>query len=50
MIGDSIFDIIAAKKAKIAACLIRRNSENNYIEWEIQPDYVIKSLNELIDL
>jgi len=50
MIGDSIFDIMAAKKAKISACLIRRDIEKNYKEWEIQPDYVIKSLNELIDL
>ncbi len=49
MIGDSIFDIMAAKKAKISACLIRRGIEKNYKEWEIQPDYVIKSLNELID-
>ena len=49
MIGDSIFDIVAAKKAKISACLIRRDIEKNYKEWEIQPDYVIKSLNELID-
>ena len=49
MIGDSSFDIIAAKKAKISACLIRRGIEKNYKEWEIQPDYVIKSLNELID-
>ena len=50
MIGDSIFDIMAAKKAKISACLIRRDIEKNYKEWEIQPDYVIKGLNELIDL
>ena len=50
MIGDSIFDIMAAKKAKISACLIRRNIEKNYKEWEIQPDYVIKGLNELIEL
>lgn len=50
MIGDSIFDIMAAKKAKISACLIRRDIEKNYKEWEIQPDYVIKSLSELIDL
>jgi len=50
MIGDSIFDIMAAKKAKISACLIRRNIEKSYKDWEIQPDYVIKGLNELIEL
>ncbi len=50
MIGDSIFDIIAAKRAKISSCLVRRNIEKNYKEWENQPDYVIKNLIEIIDL
>lgn len=50
MIGDSIFDIMAAKRAKISSCLIRRDVEKNYKDWETQPDYVIKSLNELFNL
>ncbi|MFX1419989.1 MAG: HAD family hydrolase [Promethearchaeota archaeon] len=53
LIGDSKLDIIAAKKANIYACLMRReiNPRNRqYKEWHIQPDFVIDGLNELFDL
>jgi len=52
-VGDSRLDIIAAKKAKINACLIRReiNQRNmHYKKWNIPPDLVIEGLNELINL
>ncbi|MFW9880547.1 MAG: HAD family hydrolase [Candidatus Thorarchaeota archaeon] len=53
MIGDSISDIIAAKKANISACLIKRDT-NNYQketkEWEIRPDYIIESLDKILKL
>ncbi len=52
MIGDSIVDIYAAKKAKISACLIRRD-KNKYLDgygaWEYNPDFVIEQLNEILD-
>ncbi|MFX1302161.1 MAG: HAD family hydrolase [Promethearchaeota archaeon] len=53
LVGDSKFDIIAAKKANIYACLIRReiNPHNKqYKKWNIQPDFVIEGLNELLYL
>jgi len=52
-VGDSKFDIIAAKKANICACLIRRdiNPRNkNYKNWDIQPDFVIERLDELLHI
>jgi len=53
MIGDSMVDIIAAKKANIDACLIRRDIDphnKNYKNWDFQPDYVIERLDELLYL
>ncbi|MFW9988550.1 MAG: HAD family hydrolase [Candidatus Odinarchaeota archaeon] len=53
MIGDSIVDIIAAKKANISSCLIKRQFKietKPYNRWEYQPDYVIEGLSELIYL
>jgi pyrophosphatase PpaX len=50
MIGDSVFDILAAKKAKISACLVKRHFERNYKEWKVQPDYVIENLDEVVNL
>ncbi|MFX1596428.1 MAG: HAD family hydrolase, partial [Promethearchaeota archaeon] len=53
MIGDSIHDIAAAKKAKIASCLILRHIEKekrSYKKWNVQPDHVIEHLHELINL
>ena len=53
LVGDSRFDIIAAKNAGIYACLIRReiNPRNkNYKKWEVQPDFVIEGLDELFYL
>lgn len=52
-IGDSKLDIIAAKKAGIYACLIRReitSRNKQYKKWEIQPDFVIEGLYELFYL
>ncbi|MFX1568221.1 MAG: HAD family hydrolase [Promethearchaeota archaeon] len=49
-IGDSKFDIIAAKRANINACLIRRETSphnKHYKEWDFQPDFVIEGLNEI---
>ncbi|MHA1657958.1 MAG: HAD family hydrolase [Promethearchaeota archaeon] len=53
MIGDSIVDIYAARRANIHACLLRRNLNkypNGYDQWEYQPDYMIDSLDELFEL
>ncbi len=53
MIGDSIHDITAAKNAKISSCLILHHIQKDhmsYKRWNIQPDYVIEHLNELINL
>ncbi len=52
-IGDSKLDIVAAKKANINACLIRREigpRNKHYKEWDIQPDFVIEGLNDLFYL
>lgn len=53
MIGDSISDITAAKKANISACLINRNkfrSTKEIFKWEFQPDYIIERLDEILKL
>ncbi|MFX1574385.1 MAG: HAD family hydrolase [Promethearchaeota archaeon] len=53
LVGDSKFDIIAAKKANIHACLIIRNKDTyirHYKKWDIQPDYIIEGLEELLYL
>jgi len=53
MTGDSILDVYAAKRAGIDACLIKRDLNKypkGYKEWDYQPDYVIKRLDELFDL
>ncbi|MFX1488626.1 MAG: HAD family hydrolase [Promethearchaeota archaeon] len=53
MIGDSIVDIMAAKKANIFSCLINRpinNNVKNLYSWKYQPDYVIEDLHELLEL
>ena len=53
MIGDSIVDISAAKRANIVSCLIKRDLNkypNGYHDWEHQPDYVIKGLKEILHL
>ncbi|MFW9902655.1 MAG: HAD family hydrolase [Candidatus Thorarchaeota archaeon] len=52
-VGDSKFDIIAAKRANINACLIRRETRphnKHYKEWDFQPDFVIEELNEIFFL
>jgi phosphoglycolate phosphatase-like HAD superfamily hydrolase len=53
MIGDSIVDIFAAKRANIHACLLKRNFEkypDGYSDWEHQPDFVIEDLEEILKL
>ncbi|MFX1279245.1 MAG: HAD family hydrolase [Promethearchaeota archaeon] len=53
MIGDSISDIIAAKKANISACLINRSkfrSTKEISKWKFQPDYIIERLDEILKL
>ncbi len=53
LVGDSMFDVIAAKKANIYSCLIRRdiNSPKRYYKQKnIKPDFIIESLEELLDL
>lgn len=52
MIGDSIVDVTAAKRAGIMACLIKRDP-NKYPakeDWEFPPDMEIDSLNEIYTL
>jgi len=52
MIGDSIVDVYAAKKANISACLIRRDKNkytDGYGAWEYNPDFVIAQLDEVLD-
>ncbi|MFX0080887.1 MAG: HAD family hydrolase [Candidatus Hodarchaeota archaeon] len=53
MIGDSIADILAAKKANISACLITRGTLRYQKEingWEFQPDYIIERLDKILKL
>jgi len=53
MIGDSMSDIIAAKKANIFACLIKRDKkrfEKGFNDWKFQPDYIIDRLDEVLEL
>ena len=53
MIGDSIVDIFAAKKAEIKACLLKRNLKkypDGYGKWKHQPDYIIENLYEILNL
>jgi phosphoglycolate phosphatase-like HAD superfamily hydrolase len=53
MIGDSISDIRAAKKAHISACLIKREKLRYDIDtsrWDFQPDYIIESLDKILEL
>ena len=53
MVGDSKVDIIAAKRAKINACLIRRELDKypeGYETWEHQPDYIIENLEDIFKL
>ncbi|TFF90205.1 MAG: HAD family hydrolase [Promethearchaeota archaeon] len=52
-IGDSSADILAAKRANIKSCLIIRDYNEfhkGYLNWEFQPDYIVKSLKEVLDL
>jgi HAD superfamily hydrolase (TIGR01549 family) len=51
MIGDSIVDVFAAKRANIDACLLTRDLNKypeGYDKWEYKPDFVIKKLDEII--
>jgi HAD superfamily hydrolase (TIGR01549 family) len=53
MIGDSMVDIIAAKRADIHACFLNRNLwefQDKYEQWEYQPDFIIENLEELLTL
>ena len=53
MIGDSKLDIIAAKRANITACLLKRNLwkfSEAVDSWEYQPDFIIENLKEIFTL
>ncbi len=53
LVGDSVLDVIAAKKANIYACLIRRDKnapKRHYTQKDIKPDFIIESLEELLNL
>jgi HAD superfamily hydrolase (TIGR01549 family) len=53
MIGDSKLDIIAAKRANITACLLKRNlwKFSEAVEsWEYQPDFIVENLKEIFTL
>ncbi len=53
MIGDSKIDIIAAKRANINACLLKRNLwkfSETVDAWEYQPDFIIENLEEIFTL
>ena len=53
LVGDSMLDVIAAKKANIYSCLIRRdiNSPKRHgKQRDIKPDFIIESLEELLNL
>jgi len=53
MIGDSILDVFAAKRAGITACLIKRDYKKypkGYSDWKYQPDFIIESLDEIFEL
>lgn len=51
MVGDSIVDIFAAKRANINACLLTRNLKKypeGFERWEYKPDYIIENLEEIL--
>ncbi len=53
MVGDSIVDVYAAKRASIHACLIRRDLNKypgGYNDWEYEPDSVFEKLSEIFKL
>ncbi|MEE9379555.1 MAG: HAD family hydrolase [Candidatus Lokiarchaeia archaeon] len=53
LVGDSMLDVIAAKKANIYSCLIRRdiNSPKRHDKQrDIKPDFIIERLEELLNL
>jgi HAD superfamily hydrolase (TIGR01509 family) len=47
-VGDSLADIIGAKKAGIASCLVNR--EHRIWKYSVQPDYTIAGFDELLEL
>lgn len=47
-IGDSISDILGAKREGITTCWLNRNKL--CWEHEVKPDYTIESLSELIEI
>ena len=52
MVGDSHVDVFAAKRANIAACLLKRD-EYKYStrsDWKFLPDYEIDNLKELLTI
>ena len=53
MIGDSMVDILAAKRANIYGCLIVREASNETLGfevWDHNPDFIIYSLDDLLEL
>lgn len=53
MVGDSMIDVVAAKRANIKSCLIIRDQEKyekHQYNIEIQPDYIIENLDEILAL
>lgn len=47
-IGDSVADVLGAKKAGITACWINRNQET--CSSEVAPDYIVTTLDEFYEL
>jgi HAD superfamily hydrolase (TIGR01509 family) len=47
-IGDASSDIIGANKLGITTCWINRN--NREWKYSVQPDFIVKSLTEVIDI
>lgn len=50
IVGDTIFDVIPAKTIKATSVLIKRVNPHNTILSDVKPDYIITSLNELLNI
>lgn len=49
LISSNPFDIIGAKHAGISAAWVRRQASVPFDPWGIEPDLVVRDLNELVD-
>lgn len=49
-VGDAKFDILCARNAKATSCLVGWTALSQAEIQEVNPDYIVKSANQIIDL